>query len=265
MPKKRSAADMLQSATNAGAAIQKQDRAVEAKAEQLQSKPASLPLAKILDRASDTRNIQAEHVQELMESIAILGLLEPLVVDIRGRLLAGAHRQAAISLLREEDPTAFDKQFPDQLIPVRVMDLDAGNEPDLALHIEISENEKRRDYTPTEVRSLAKKLKEAGYDDVKGRPAKGEKALRPAIEVIIGKSIRTVRRYLNTETEKSVTSVRLSPAEIETTALKRLKTELVRWQRTFPEPDTSHISAISKDVTKLLHRVEQTLSKQEES
>lgn len=260
MAQRRSTADMLQSATFAGTAIQKQDRAVEAQSENVQSKPANLPLAKILDRATDTRDIQSEHVQELLESILILGLLEPLVVDIRGRLLAGAHRRAAITLLKAEDSNAYTKLFPDDLVPVRVMDFDAEQDSNLALQIEISENEKRRDYTPVEVRSLAEKLKDAGYEDVKGRPSKGGKALRPALEVIIGKSIRTVRRYLNNDTEKSVTDVRLSQGDLETTALKRLRTELTRWQRSFPEPNTEELNAMDKEIGKLIRRVNRVLS-----
>jgi ParB family transcriptional regulator, chromosome partitioning protein len=263
MAQRRSTADMLQSATLAGTAIQKQDRVVEAQSEQILSKPANMPLAKILDRATDTRDVKPEHVQELIESISILGLLEPLVVDIRGRLLAGAHRRSAITIIKEEDLESYTRLFPDDLVPVRVMDFDAEQDPNLALQIEISENEKRRDYTPSEVRSLAEKLKEAGYEDVKGRPARGERALRPALEVIIGKSIRTIRRYLNTTSEKSVTDVRLSQVENETIALKRLRTELTRWQRSCPEPHTEELTAMDKDISKLIRRVNRVLTDRE--
>ena len=256
--RRRSTAEMLNSATRAGAAIQKQDRAVEAQEEQ--SKPALFPLGKILDRSSNTREIQSEHVQDLMESIAILGLLEPLVTDNRGRLLAGAHRRAAIHLLREHDNKSYCKQFPKDLVPVRIMDFDAEQQPDLALQVEISENEKRKDYTPAEVRSLAEKLKEAGYVDVKGRPPTNKKALRPALEVIIGKSLRTVRRYLNAEIEKSVTDVRLSGRELEVAALKRLRSELVRWQRISLEAESKELSPMDKDVAKLIRRINRQLS-----
>ncbi len=265
MAKRRSTADMLQSATLAGTAIQKQDRDIEAQTAQIQSKPANLPLAKILDRATDTRDIEPEHVQALVESITILGLIEPLVVDMRGRLLAGAHRRAAITRLRDQDPKSYRQQFPNDCVPVRIMDLDADQDPNLALQIEISENEKRRDYTPAEVRSLALKLKDAGYEDVKGRPAKGDKALRPALEVIIGKSIRTVRRYLNTNIETSGTAVHPDQAAIETTALKRLRTELTRWQRAFPAPQTEALKAMDKDIAKLIRRVNRALSEVENS
>lgn len=255
--RKRSTADMLSSATLAGAAIQQQDRAVESQEEQ--SKTTSFPLGKILNRSRNTRDIQSEHVQELMESISILGLLEPLVTDNRGRLLAGAHRRAAIHLLKEQDKESYSNHFPKDLVPVRIMDFDAEQEPDLALQVEISENEKRRDYTPTEVRSLAEKLKGAGYVDVKGRPPRSKKALRPALEVIIGKSLRTVRRYLNSETEKSVTDVRLSSAKLEVTALKRLRSELIRWQRTSQEASPEELTAMDKDVAKLIRRINRQL------
>lgn len=262
--RRRSTSDMLKSATRAGAAIQKQDRAVEAQTLETQSKPTTFPLGKILDRNSNTREIQHEHALELMESIAILGLLEPLVIDERGRLLAGAHRRFAIDLLKENDKTSYDKNFPRDLIPVRIMDFDAEQNPDLALQIEISENEKRRDYTPSEVRLLAGKLEEAGYVDVKGRPTKKQKALRPAIELIIGKSLRTVRRYLNTQTEESVTNVRLSETEIEIATHKRLRSELVRWQRTLSEYESKELNTMNKEVAKLIRRINRQLSVLEE-
>jgi ParB family transcriptional regulator, chromosome partitioning protein len=144
-------------------------------------------------------------VEDLMISIATLGLLEPLVVDSRGRLLAGGHRKAAIYLLKEQMPEEYSEHFSNELVPVRVLDFDANKNADLALQVEIAENEMRRDYTSAEVRVLAERLKAAGYVDTKGRPALGEKALRPALKVIIGKSIRTVQRYLNED--KSMTDV----------------------------------------------------------
>jgi ParB family chromosome partitioning protein len=109
------------------------------------------------------------------------------------------------------------------------MDFDAEAEPERALQVEVAENEKRRDYTALEARTLAERLRAAGYVDVKGRPTKGEKALRPALEVIMGKSLRTVRRYLNEETTESVTDDRLSELskhEASVTSLRRLRTEL---------------------------------------
>ncbi|PSB14733.1 chromosome partitioning protein ParB [Phormidesmis priestleyi ULC007] len=265
MARRRSAAELLDAADSAGTAIQAKDREAEAKAELEQSRPSVLPLGKILDRTSDTRELSNQHVSDLAESIAVLGLLEPLVVDRRGRLLAGGHRKAAVFVLKEADPTAYAKQFSNDLVPVRVVDFDAEENPDLALQVEVTENEKRRDYTPGEVRALAERLRDSGYADVKGRPAKGEKALRPALEVIIGKSIRTVRRYLNTDIEESVTDVRLSGTEDSNTvatSLRRLQTELTRWQKAYAEPGTPELESITKNVTRLLKRVDTALKKE---
>ncbi len=264
MAKRRNAAELLNAAHSAGTAIQAQDRASEARAELEKSLPASLPLGKILDRTSDTRELSEQHVEELAESIAVLGLLEPLIVDRRGRLLAGGHRKAAINTVKERDSKAYQQHFPNDLVPVRIVDFDAEENLDLALQIEVSENEKRRDYTPREVRALADRLRGAGYADVKGRPAKGEKALRPALEVILGKSIRTVRRYLNESSPESVTRVRLSEEEEKDAlirSLKRLRSEMVRWQKAYPEPDDQSLQAIGKDVERLFKRVESTLKK----
>ena len=265
MARRRSAAELLDAADAAGTAIQVQDREAEAKAELEQYHSATLPLGKILDRTSDTRGLSDQHVSALAESIAVLGLLEPLVVDRRGKLLAGGHRKAAVFVLKEANPAAYAKHFPNDLVPVRVVDFDAEENPDLALQVEVTENEKRRDYTSGEVRALAKRLRDAGYADVKGRPAKGEKALRPALEVIIGKSIRTVRRYLNTAIEESVTDVRLSgkdDSNTVATSLRRLQTELNRWRKAYSEPVTPELESITKDVSQLLKRIDTALKKE---
>jgi hypothetical protein len=52
----------------------------------------------------DTRPLAARHVVDLAESISVLGLLEPIVVEPDGSLLAGAHRRAAVQLLAIKDP-----------------------------------------------------------------------------------------------------------------------------------------------------------------
>ena len=65
------------------------------------------------------------------------------------------------------------------------MAIDADLEPDLALQIEVAENEQRRDYTPTEVKAIAERLKASGYTEVQGRPKKGQKPLMPALAVVV--------------------------------------------------------------------------------
>jgi ParB family chromosome partitioning protein len=178
-------------------------------AESVESK---LPLDSIGERVlDDTRALNEDHVNELAESIAALGLIEPLVVDAKQRLLAGAHRKAAILLLQRSQPEVFDERFPDG-VPIYRIDFDSETEPERALAIEAAENEKRRDYTPAEIRVIADKLRSAGYEDVKGRPKQGQKPLMPALSVVVGKSKRHLRRQLSdaqTDPEKSGTHVRL--------------------------------------------------------
>ena len=162
------------------------------------SSTSTLPLDRITDRVEgDSRPLNPAHVEELADSIAVVGLIAPIAVDSQGRLLAGGHRRAAILLLQGRNPDAYAKQFLNGQVPIRRYDFDSKVEPDKALEIEASENEKRRDYTPAEVKAIANRLRVAGYRDAPGKPRKGEKALRPALELIIGKSIRQVRRYLN--------------------------------------------------------------------
>lgn len=217
-------------------------------------------LDQILDRAGgDTRPLNQGHVEALTESIAVVGLIEPLVIDTHGRLLAGGHRRAAIKRLKEEQPDKYQKQFPDEQIPVRVIPINSEQEVDLALQIEIAENEQRRDYTPAEVRALANRLRSAGYVDTKGRPGRGQKALRPALEVIIGKSLRTVRRYLNEENEaieESRTDDRLS-------SLRQALNKLKKWQSI--DPQTSAEKTLAKKLPEVLELIESVLKESNSS
>lgn len=82
-------------------------------------------------------------------------------------------------------------------VPCRVLvDLDAERDPAAALAAEAAENTARKDYTPAEVQALAQRLRAAGYRETGGRPRRGEKALRPALEMVLGVSKNTARRML---------------------------------------------------------------------
>jgi len=168
---------------------------------------AFMPFDAIQDRAADTRKIREKHVKALELSILAIGLIEPLVVDQDGVLLAGGHRKAAIANLRQ-DETLFKKVFPNG-VPVRVMPFSAADNPAKALQVEVAENEQRRDYTAKEIRSIAEQLKEAGFEELKGRPSKTQKPLMPALSAVVGKSVRQLRRIIN-EDQKSRTLDRLS-------------------------------------------------------
>ncbi len=109
------------------------------------------------------------------------------MLDNLGRLLAGGHRLEAIRLLKEQQVENYQLLFPGDRIPIRTLPFDAEQDPDLALQVEIAENEQRRDYTPNEVRVIAQRLRADGYIDLKGRPKKGQKALMPALAVVVGK------------------------------------------------------------------------------
>ena len=121
-----------------------------------------LSIDKILPRVEDTRQLNQAHVEALAESIAVLGLIHPIAVDINGRLLAGGHRLAAIQYLQVNDFKSYSKYFKNG-IPIRRYEFDAKSDLAQAIAIEATENEKRRDYTPAEVRELADKLEAAGY------------------------------------------------------------------------------------------------------
>lgn len=208
-----------------------QGKSVSTPQESIEVTVTSIKLDEIQDRSQEeTRTINLAHVEELAESIGALGLIEPLVVDSRSRLLAGGHRRAAIAHLKSTNPEAYKKHFPGDYIRVNMMPFDSEVNPQMAFAIETAENEKRRDYTRAEVKAIAERLKAAGYEDVKGRPSEGQKPLMPALSVVIGKSIRTARRYLNegesSKPQKSGTDDRL---------LKRALVSLEKWRDTKPK------------------------------
>ena len=224
------------------------------------SSEATLPLEQITDRSGgDTRPLNPKHVESLVESIAVLGLIEPLVVDQAGRLLAGGHRKAAIALLKDANPNAFTERFPGSQIPVRVMPFDAQQEPDLALQIEVAENEQRRDYTPDEVRAIADRLREAGFVDLKGRPKKGQKALMPALSAVIGKSIRTVQNYLSAPEAPSIDAVDESTKRF--VLLRQGLAKLQKWQQS-PDPQSAEGDTQAKDIAHAIKLIERVLKDQ---
>lgn len=240
-------------AAQAGAA---QSAQAEALAERLGASSSDLlPLSAIRGRpGGDARQTQPDHVVALAESIAALGLLEPLVIDRQERLLAGAHRLAACRLLalatadlrllelrrlaglapdvdplpppladlaqrcQQLDTAGWQHQHPGHRVPVRRYAIDAEAEPGLALAVEAAENEKRRDYQPTEIQALAQRLREAGFVEHSGRPRQGERALRPALAAIVGRSERHLRRLLG---EKGGQVSALSPVDVARSGLIR--------------------------------------------
>ncbi|MDJ0903174.1 MAG: ParB N-terminal domain-containing protein [Xenococcus sp. MO_188.B8] len=207
-------------------------------------------------REDNTRPLNSDHILELAESIKILGLLQPIVIDIKSRLLAGGHRLAALEYLKETSPQEFEQMFPNDFIPIREMPFDVMEQPELALQVEVAENEKRRDYTPQEVKHLAQKLKEAGYTDSPHRPKKGEKALVPALKIIIGKSRRSIMRYLSTDDggEKSVPPVILTP---EAKTLQRIEKDLLKLKQIFSrEESTSEEQKLLKKIPAFLKALE---------
>lgn len=197
-----------------------------------------LSLDAIRGREQDTRPARADQVLALAESICAVGLLQPPAIDKMHRIIAGLNRITACRLLLTHPGArrtflsglqGFDEEMtgridalpaivalPEPLaggkIPVRVMlDLDAHQDPEGALAAEAAENVARRQYTPAEVKALAKRLRDAGFREVVGRPKKGEKALRPALELVLGKSTSTIKRMLG---EQGSAKAKATPKEL---------------------------------------------------
>lgn len=212
----------VQALKKASSSMVKQDRKVAAAAGQNRDAHNLLPIEKIAKREENTRELNSEHLAALAESISVLGLLEPLVIDKRGRLLAGGHRLAAIRLLQEKDIEAFERNF-EQGIPVHALTFDADKEPAQALAVEVAENEHRRDYTRDEALVIAERLRKAGYKDTVGRPKKDAKALAPALQTVMGKSLRTVRRLLAGEGAPREATIDSSLRGVQRSMLKHME------------------------------------------
>lgn len=228
---------------------------------QTDSVEAVIPLQDIKDRlGGDTRSLNPDHVKALAESIGAVGLVQPLAVDSQGRLLAGGHRRGAIELLKGQNPEAYDQHFKGDRVPVRAFDFDSEKEPERALGIEVTENEQRRDYTAAEVKQLAERLRAAGYVDRRGRPKEGELRLKPALEVIIGKSARTVQRLLYEDDEakqKIQPNGRIKRDALLTRAIASLK----KWEAA--EPVDEDEQKLLKQVQGMIKKLEQGLSETE--
>lgn len=196
-----------------------------------------------LRKDSDTRPLNPRHVVDLAESIAVLGLLEPIVIDTSGHLLAGGHRLAALQLLAESDPKERRAHFlgrcgwaskkadatpppelashaehiaelgdapladwyPKFVIPVQVVDVSGRGGSERALAIEAAENNVRRQYSKVEITALAERFKAAGYKTTSGKPKAGERTMLSALEAAVGRSKRQIQRILTGEptSEKS--------------------------------------------------------------
>lgn len=193
------------------------------------------PLKNIRPRpAGATRTLDPYHVLDLADSIATLGLLQPIAIDKNNNLVAGEHRLEACRLLDIKEPEArkshwiqllsstdkaikksdevdisqrlekldnesFVKRYSDRQISVQVLQFDSEDEPDAALAAETAENEKRQNYSKNEILKLASKLKKAGFIEKSGRPKKGEKSLKKALTVISGKSWSQIYRDMRKE------------------------------------------------------------------
>ena len=261
----------------AGEDLSKRDRARD---EEAQREVATRSIRHIDDiqprPGGDTRPLNPTHVASLAESIEALGLLEPLVVDRAGHLLAGGHRLLACRLLdkRKRRRTkalqdllglADDDQrdaletrikalhtattFDVTSVPVRAFDFEATDDPERALEIETSENTQRRDYTRAEIVRLYQRLVEAGYTDRRGKPKPGEKAARPVIATVIGRSLRTVRRILNER--------QAPPEQRQTKQAFQATTRLQRALKSFAE-EVEQLEDIPSDVLKALETLHQS-------
>jgi ParB family chromosome partitioning protein len=186
---------------------------------------AELSISEIGTRAGkNTRHLNPAKVIAYCHSIAKYGVISPIVLDQNYALIAGLHRRGSCMILgapraeRSKVWTAMFGRAPDdntlnviheisdrisrfldpERIPVRIYGFDSVKEPQIAMEIEVAENEHRHQYTDGEIREIILDLLKAGYtyNPKGGKPKEGEKPLGPALKEIFESSRRTVSRIL---------------------------------------------------------------------
>jgi ParB family transcriptional regulator, chromosome partitioning protein len=220
--------------------------------------------------SGNTRTLDPRHILDLAESIAALGMLQPIAIDKNSKLVAGEHRLEACRLLElstselrnshweqillqtdktikksdlEEikdrldqlDVESYLSRYADGQIPVLMLQFDAEEDKESAFAAETAENEKRQNYTKQEVLALAERLRSAGYIERAGRPKKGEKSIKSALSVISGKSFRQIERDL--AKEKTPTHVGVFDENKELAKISRL---LGHFSESSPEHELSN-------------------------
>ena len=236
----------------------------------------TMPVSKIQPRPEgDTRPLRIDHLLTMTESIYDLGLLEPIVVDKEGVLLAGGHRLASYKLLSTPSGSRLEKllelcpegklsdEDKDRLtslpesssnlfesIPVCVLPFFSKEEKERALAIETAENTQRRDYTAKEVFGIYEQLLSLGYTDRDGRPKAGEKQAKPALATILGKSIRTVRRMVNQKDEKDTKDAQIKKFQV---AANRFKSSWEALRTALEELPATKEGSILEEALKLSH------------
>jgi ParB family transcriptional regulator, chromosome partitioning protein len=214
-----------------------------------------LSLETIRDRPDgDSRGLNSTHVNALIDSIAVLGLITPLTVDRNNRLLAGGHRRAALQLLEQEQPERYAELFPEG-VPVRRMDLDAEVDQIDALQIEVEENTQRRNYTAAEIREAARKLESAGYERLRGRPRPEQKSLKRELQAVFRLSESRIQRILNDSDQKGRRALTFSDNLLK---LYRLADKVSK--EIDAPPATQELQQLHRDISRLVQSLRQAIA-----
>jgi hypothetical protein len=155
-----------------------------------------ISLDDIVERTNYTRDLRPEHVTLLRDSIAEIGLEQPLVLIAGNQLVAGRHRYRAILELRDADSARFDTLFPGGLVPAQVFQQVEDSDAASVFALEMTENSARLNYTDEEVARAVEVLKTMDFTSKRGRPRLGDRPIGPAITKMFGMSEATMHRAL---------------------------------------------------------------------
>ena len=202
------------------------------------------------------------HVIDLAISIAHFELLQSITLDSKLRMIAGRQRRAAvICMCYVADPEVYTAAFNDLWagdptvaneavalhlrsetadapvlpairawyaanrggVPVRILPFDSADAGERSRLSEVIENEKRKPFTPQQIRSFAEEMRVNGYRDLPGRPKAGQQSLKVALATVLGVSYSTVRRVLAPEEKPA-----LAPAKAAAVITKRRSQAVVK-------------------------------------
>lgn len=156
------------------------------------------------------RAIDPKHVNDLLGSILAQGLLEPLVVDKDGVLIAGNHRYAAVVQLKEGHPDEFRRWFPRSQVPVNRLPYRASEHMEEAIAASVAENQKRQDLDARSVKEYRDKLAKKFKLHV-GRPKDGETAVMAMLAMAFQRSPRYLRKAIAKAEGKGMGSYKAGP------------------------------------------------------
>lgn len=143
------------------------------------------------------RQVDQRQVNNLVRSIAWLGLFHPLLLDSQSELTAGLHRYKAIGIIKEKLPEVFERQFPNGLVQAVWIPCSFSEDPQLVKAYAAVENRHRKNFSSDQVRALIDQMRQdENVVQRRGRLAEGERSLADELSFVLHVSKSAAKRLL---------------------------------------------------------------------